>query len=829
MKRSILWFLVLVFLLGALPLQGNCADRKSELFFVAQKAFDDGFYDVAIRYLNQYAEQFPASEKYAQARLLLGQCYFFKNQYLKAFELFQQVLESGRIQDAALFWMGETYFKGADFVQAAEYYQRIMTEYPESTYVPQAAYSLGWTSLEQGQQEEAAEYFLLVTRRYPEHTLAEEALFKAGESYFETAQYDRAAAVFQRYIERYFADLPRPRALIFLAESYYYQNQYIEAVTYYAKAAEAADGAEMRMNAAVGMAWSYYHLQKYDLALNHFERSLRIGEEHDLRPEDAYLGMANTLYAQQKYDEALRSYQEFMDLSPEQSSRKDEARLGMAHTYYALEKFSEAAEGYQKIVSDGTPQDGETPPEIWFKASYGLAWTYIRQGRTEQAVTVFEEVERLAGTALESANALMQMGDAYQEAGSLAGALAAYDKILTEYPESPFADYAQFQQGVVLLKKGDQEAARFSLHALKNNFPQSRYIPEADYYIGLAHFHSRNWGNVVKYIDQFLKTAANASGLEGQARYILGVSLMRLERYDRALKLFRSLASEPSDQAWVTQTAELNIAKCLYRMGRVKEALRRFERIMTDFQGTDVHQTALIWLGDYFFEDNQYEKAAEYYTRFLDIFPGSDRSDLVLYDLGRVYQRQGDLQSALRSFNAVSEENKDISARAKLAVAEIFSQQVDTETALKTYRRIAEDIPDYKRDALLKIAEIARDERDYQASLQAYQSALDADKRSSHIPDEQLLFLIAENYESMRQWSSAIDHYMKAGYLARARAPWKVRAYLRAARIFQDQDQWSEAMALYDKVAAMEVDESKYAVEQLEEIRRQYPDVKPAE
>ena len=63
--------------------------QEEELFFVAQKAFDDGFYDVAIRYIDQFLQKFPSTHHYAKARLLYGQCYFFKNQYLKAFEIFQ--------------------------------------------------------------------------------------------------------------------------------------------------------------------------------------------------------------------------------------------------------------------------------------------------------------------------------------------------------------------------------------------------------------------------------------------------------------------------------------------------------------------------------------------------------------------------------------------------------------------------------------------------------------------------------------------------------------------------------------------------------------------
>ncbi|MCC6758918.1 MAG: hypothetical protein IT395_04755, partial [Candidatus Omnitrophica bacterium] len=46
--------------------------QEDELFLVAQKAFDDGFYDVAMRYVEQFQQKYPSSSKGVQAKLLLG-------------------------------------------------------------------------------------------------------------------------------------------------------------------------------------------------------------------------------------------------------------------------------------------------------------------------------------------------------------------------------------------------------------------------------------------------------------------------------------------------------------------------------------------------------------------------------------------------------------------------------------------------------------------------------------------------------------------------------------------------------------------------------------
>jgi predicted negative regulator of RcsB-dependent stress response len=51
------------------------ASKEEEAFYVAQKAFEDGFCDVSLSLLERFQAAYPASQKTAQADLLIGQCY----------------------------------------------------------------------------------------------------------------------------------------------------------------------------------------------------------------------------------------------------------------------------------------------------------------------------------------------------------------------------------------------------------------------------------------------------------------------------------------------------------------------------------------------------------------------------------------------------------------------------------------------------------------------------------------------------------------------------------------------------------------------------------
>ena len=170
------------FLVASASLVRAQDNDEAELFLVAQKAFEDGFYDVAMRYINQLFEENPKTEKHIQAKLLLGQCYFFKSQYLKAYDTFAGLLKYNEYKDATLYWLGETYLKNSNYKDAEEQYTQLIDLYPDSIYAPQAHYSLGWTYFSQNKFKKAKTAFLKLIRNFPIHQLAEDSSFKLAET-----------------------------------------------------------------------------------------------------------------------------------------------------------------------------------------------------------------------------------------------------------------------------------------------------------------------------------------------------------------------------------------------------------------------------------------------------------------------------------------------------------------------------------------------------------------------------------------------------------------------------------------------------------------------
>ena len=786
---------------------------EKELFLVAQKAFEDGFYDVAIRYINQYLEKFPQTEKRMEANLLLGQCYFFKNQYLKAFDIFQDLLQYPEFKDATLFWLGETYFKGSDYAQAEKQYRQLIEIFPNSIYTPQAYYSLGWVFFEQKNFKTAKETFLELVAKFPLHQLTEDAYFKVGECEYNQKLYDNTVEYFQNYVLKFPKSSRHDQAYFFIAESYYYQENFPSAISYYSKTIEISQDKNMILMSKVSLGWAQLKLKQFPEAQKSFEEALVFAQEKVLSAEDIYLGQASLYSEMEESEKALGAFEELIHKYPE-SSRIAEAYLGKANMLYLLKRYPEAVSGYEELIQNFS--DKPEFSEITEKAYFGLAWTQLKKGDIEQSIAHFDEILNRSDNKIVKVSALTQMGDAYQDIGQLEKALETYDRIMRDFPDTLYSDYVQYRQGVALLKMDQIEAATISLQALQTNFPKSKYFKDSEYFLGVAYFKKGDWPSAREHIENFLKDLTKEHNLTGEAHYILALSSFNMSEYDKAEKLFERIVKNYPDQDALVKNAEIGIAKCLNGLGDPKEAIKRFKIIIYKYPGTEAEQDSLLWLGDYYLENSDFPSAIEYYQQFLDKFPNSEKINVARFELGQSFQAQGSLDKALNMFQLVDDpQDKELYAKAKLAIAEIFSRELDLDSAIATYQNIAVSCPDFQRDAFLKIAEAYHSKKIYDKAVEAYQNAIHSEKGLSELSNAELQFNIGDTYELSNKPVEAVDSYLKIPYLYPKEKGWVTKAYLRIARIFEDQENWNEAKLTYEKIIALGTDEVKFAQERL--------------
>ncbi len=819
-NRSLPILLALMFLSPtAVRAQSAAApgEQEKELFVIAQRAFDDGFYDVAIRYINDFLEKYPESEKKTQAKLLIGQCYFFKTQYLKAFEIFQGLTDSQEFKDATLFWLGETYLKGSDFAKAEQYYKEVINLFPKSPYTPQSFYSLAWTYFEQKKYLLALDTFKELIQKFPEHQLTEDAHFKAGECEYNLRSYAEAIERFQDYIIKYPKSNRQDQAFFYIAESYYYQPNYSEAITYYGKASQISLDPKLVVMAKVSMGWSFFKKGDYPNAQQAFADAKATAGEKKMLSDDIFLGEASLYTEMGDHAKALEAYNTLIDNFPK-SPRLVDAYLGKANMQYMLKDYPAAIATYTTLLQNFAAQEDQK--ELIEKAYFGLAWAQLKSGQIDAAIKNFEMIMDRTDNKTVKVSALTQIGDAYQDAGNLDKALEVYDRILQNYPDSLYSDYVQYRQGIALLKMGKIDAATLSFQTLRANFPKSKFLTDSLYYLGVAYFKKNDWARTKEQVESFLKETSSSPELIPEAHYILALSQYNLEDSAGALKTFDKIIRDFTDDPTLTQQSELGSAKALYKTGDAKEAVKKFKIIIYKYPQTETALNAMMWLGDYYLENSEFESAIDFYQQVIANFPNNKQLSLAHYKLGQAYQVQGFFDKAINEYKVIDDpQDKELYAKAKLAIAEIFSKELDLTTAIETYKTIAVNCPEMKRDAYLKISAAYITDRKFEDARAALEQALNSELGLSEITNAELQFKTGDVYELMNKTNESVEAYLKIPYLYPKETYWVTKAYLRVGRIFENQEDWANAKTIYQKVIALGTDEVKFAQERLDWIQ----------
>ncbi|MBI4309583.1 MAG: tetratricopeptide repeat protein [Candidatus Omnitrophica bacterium] len=84
----------------------------------------------------------------------------------------------------------------------------------------------------------------------------------------------------------------------------------------------------------------------------------------------------------------------------------------------------------------------------------------------------------------------------------------------------------------------------------------------------------------------------------------------------------------------------------------------------------------------------------------------------------------------------------------------------------------------------------------------------------------ELLFNIADAYEVSGRFEETVDYYLKVPAQHPDQVVWVVKAYLRVAKIFEDRKDWEGAAVTYQKIIQLKTEESKYAQERLDWIKK---------
>ncbi len=788
--------------------------KEEEALFVAQKAFEDGFFEVSLGILERFLKTYPESPKAAEANLLIGRCYFNQNRFLDALKKFDELLNEPKardIQDAVNYWIAELHFKGNNFSKAAYYYKKIIDEFPKSSYIAAAYYSLGWCLFQELKFSEALDNFKIVESKFTREPQAQDAILKIVECLYNLKDYSGLEEKAKSYLKSYPKDTARtPYLFFYIAEADYYLNNFTEAVNEYLKVLPSTADNKVKELSKLGIAWAYLKSKRYKDAEEAF---LAVNAENleKASQDSLFLGKAILMAENKKFNEAKDIYSQLLNTTSDEIVLI-QAYLGKADASYNMADYKDAISSYKEGIDKATDN---IPREIIDKLHYGLSWSYLKEGEFKNAIDEFQRVAKYSEDKIVKVSALCQIGDAYQDSGDYDKALETYDTILKDYPDNIYSDYVQYQVGLILLKLGKYDGAIIAFQSLKDNFPNSKLVDDAYYALGLSYFQREDY-NASK--DTFVKfdSEFKDSSLRPQAIYLLGSSLYNLGKFPEAIEVFKNIVKTYNQDTELVQKAEYEIADCFYQMGNEKEAMNRFKALRSKYPDSSLTAEIMWWLGEYYYRHNDSDMAQRYFSSLIQDFPKSSLIPDAYYALGSLCIENDKKQDAINNFKKVMELGKsDLAGTATIAVADIYAREGQADLALNTYKEVINNYSNLAHLVYPKIGDIYRNSANYNEAMEYYQKSLEV------VPIKEMSdiqFKIAEIKQAQGKIDEAIEEYLKVTYLYPDNNDLLVKSLLRVADIYEDKQDFKEALNIYKRIAAMDVKEAKYAQERIDWI-----------
>jgi predicted negative regulator of RcsB-dependent stress response len=115
------------------------------------------------------------------------------------------------------------------------------------------------------------------------------------------------------------------------------------------------------------------------------------------------------------------------------------ARYREAATFMALGSVESAGKSFQMVI------DQDSNGMYGRMAKLGLAEVQAQTGQYDPAIATFKEISQQKDGPLPVDGVLMRLGRTYVDAGKRTEAEQTFNQLLTEFPESPFADDARRQ------------------------------------------------------------------------------------------------------------------------------------------------------------------------------------------------------------------------------------------------------------------------------------------------------------------------------------------------------------------------------------------------
>jgi TolA-binding protein len=477
-------------------------------------------YEQAIKKASKILAFYPNSKYVDDALFLMGKSYFRMEEFGKSRRKFEELLANypkSKFRFEAGYLLGTIHYYMDEPTKARDALMAVIESKKENSWADDARYMLGEMAFRNGQYREALEEYAKVPEDYPKSKLRADAMFKIGECQFKLEKYQAALEAYQE-AQKFQTSVPqRYQIELRIGECYQKLGQFQRALETFNDLARSDRYLDHLPEVQLRISEVYYLMGDSSQAIKRYEDIVHQNEKTKEAAAAYYQlglismeGLSDLEKAMDYFDKSKAASPtseaaQLASLRRRQINKLEEYRqnaisadsLQLAEAYFSLGEVylldlnrpDSALVYYQKVVTQ-YPDSRYAP-----RAQYAAAWiTESSRGDTLAGQRMYQElIERYPSS--ESANtARRRLGqptvkdtsnqDAarrFNQAEELllrehdaAGALAQYESVRVDFPESPFVPKAECAIAWILeYFLGQRDSAMVVFQRLAEMYPNS--------------------------------------------------------------------------------------------------------------------------------------------------------------------------------------------------------------------------------------------------------------------------------------------------------------------------------------------------------------------
>ncbi len=795
MQRRLLLVVVLtLFTFSVLWAPAAVAIEESDrLWRVGTNAFDDKLYPTARRVLEEFVQGFPDDPRVSEAWLLLGKARLAQEDLAPALEAFRRALSfpkpPGRPQEAK-FWEAETLFRLKRYAEAAAAYDAVVRADAASPLAPDAMYGRAWSELEAKRLEPAIKHFRELIEAWPDSPLVPQATFALARTLVDLKRYDEAVPQLATVTTKYPAHRQAADAQYLLGWTRLGTGKTAEGIADLRAFLAAHPTHELAEVARRKITEAVQKLgDKTELAIEY--RAL-MGQKNPT-PESLYAaGMIAGELGQPREQEAAwkRLRQEFPDHALAQR-----AALEMAEAAYRREQYADAV-----TLAAAAAKSDELQPAAYLLM--GEAQLKLKQNA--EALAAFRKVVALPG--IERAlrfRALAGSAVAQEEQQQWSEAVRLYEEVATDSADPALKQWAReavLALGKARLAQGDLELALDAFRRAKKLVPAPGRSQEAKFWEAETLFRLKRYPEARAAYEGVVRGDAT-SPLAPDAVYGLGWLELEQKRLEPAIRSFRQFLEKWPDHA-LAADATFALARTLVDVKRYDEALPVLATFMTKYPNHDHAADAQYLLGWTHLTTGKLADGIGDLRSFVASYPTHELVGAARRKITEAVLKLGDKGELATEYQGLMSDTPPTPEGLydAGAIAGQLGQPREQEAA---WERLRQEFPDralaYR--AALDLAQAAYKREQYDDAVTLARAATKSEdlRAEAHL-------LVGEAQLKLKQNAEALAAFRKVVALPGIERALRFRALAGSAVAQEEQQQWSEAVRLYEEVATDSAD-----------------------